>query len=121
MTELYYWSALDTLQAYRDKKVSPVEVVRAVIDRIDAVGGEVNAFTEHIFDEALAQAKEAEGRYRRGRPEGVLDGLPVAVKDEHDMVGRASTDGSLLLEGMVADQDHPVVERLLGARAVVHG
>ncbi|WP_030661826.1 hypothetical protein [Streptomyces cellulosae] len=52
------------MQRYRHKLVSPVEVVRAILDRIEAVGDEVNAFTGRAFDEALIQAKQTESRGR---------------------------------------------------------
>jgi Asp-tRNA(Asn)/Glu-tRNA(Gln) amidotransferase A subunit family amidase len=120
MTEMHYWSATETLRLFRAKEVSPVEVLDAVATQINAVNGRVNAFSEQSLDEAYEAARESEKRYQAGCPQGTLDGLLVAAKDEHGMAGRAATGGSLLLEGVVADQTHPVLQRVLDAGGIIH-
>ena len=73
---------------FRSKELSPVELLRAVIARAEAVEPAINAFAESRFDEALEAAKAAEARYATGEPLGRLDGLPVAVKEEAPIAGQ---------------------------------
>ncbi|MEE2672250.1 MAG: amidase family protein [Myxococcota bacterium] len=80
-SELTRLSASEAVAGFEAGTLSPVELVRAVIERAEKVEPLINAFTETFFERALEQAREAEARYRRGeaRP---LEGVPLAVKDE---------------------------------------
>jgi aspartyl-tRNA(Asn)/glutamyl-tRNA(Gln) amidotransferase subunit A len=79
--DLLRLTALDLLERFRARTLSPVEVARASLAQIQRLNGVVNAFC--LVDEAttLASAAESEARYQRGEPKGLLDGVPVAVKD----------------------------------------
>lgn len=119
--DLCYLPAVDALAAFRARRLSPVELLRAQLARAEQTEGQLNAFTDLYVDEALAQAREAEARYMRtdGRLRA-LEGLTVAVKDETDIAGKRTTNGSLTLKDNVADRHHPLVERLIEAGAVIH-
>jgi aspartyl-tRNA(Asn)/glutamyl-tRNA(Gln) amidotransferase subunit A len=74
-------SAAALVTAYRERRLSPVEVAEAALARIAARDGELNAFCLVDGERALAQARESEARWAAGAPAGLLDGVPVAVKD----------------------------------------
>lgn len=76
-----FLSATELLAAYRDKSLSPVEATRAALDRIERLNGRLNAFCLVDREGALAAAGESEKRWRAGRPQGRLDGVPLSVKD----------------------------------------
>ena len=109
------------LALFRARKLSPVELMAALIARAEAVEPVINAFCDRFFDEALAKAKRAEARYmsRSARPRS-LEGLPLAVKDDTAVKGRRRTGGSLFLKDQVDSVTAPAVERLLRAGAILH-
>ncbi len=81
MSELYYLSATEALALFKTKKLSPVELMESIIERVEAVEPQINALCMTRFDEALKQAKEAEKRYSNGTPRP-LEGIACAIKDE---------------------------------------
>lgn len=118
-TSLAYMAAHAQIELFRTKKLSPVEVLRAQIERIEAVEGRITALTHRHFDEAMKAASESEARYRSGEPRA-LDGVTVAIKDEYDRVGWVTNAGSILFKDDVKKKNHPVVDKLLAAGAVLH-
>ncbi len=119
--ELCYLPATEAIARFKARKLSPVELMRAVIARAEAVEPTVNALTYKFFDRALGQAKKAEDRYMKtdGRTRA-LEGLPVAVKDESTIKGQPTSNGSLILQGEVADKTSFLNERILRAGGIVH-
>ena len=121
MTELHYLSATEVLRAYQAREISPVEVFDAVSARADAVEPTVNALLERDHDDFRAAAVAAGERYAgSGDAPRPLEGLPVVLKEEQPIMGRSLRFGSLLTEGWVAEETHPVAERVLAAGALVH-
>ena len=121
MSDLHYMSATEALKQFKARKLSPVELVKAVIDRAAAVEPAINAFAQTFFDEAMAQARDAEARYAGGgKPPRALDGLLVAVKEEAPITGHKNTLGSLALRDMIADHTAVFVQRILDAGGIVH-
>ena len=121
MNDLHYMPATEALKQFKARKLSPVELVQAVIDRATSVEPKINAFAQTFFEEALTQARVAEARYAGGgHPARPLEGLPVAVKEEAPIVGHKNTLGSLALRDMVADHTAVFVQRILDAGAIVH-
>jgi len=121
MTEVHALSATELLAEFRTRSLSPLEVIRALIERIERLGPEINAVGDTYFDEALAHAREAERRYGGdGTDARPLEGLPLAVKDELELAGKRTTFGSLLFEDVISESTDPVVERLVDAGAIVH-
>lgn len=117
--DLCYLSARECLNRFRRGSLSPVELLDALIERAEALEPRINAFSFTYFEEAREQAKRAERAWRNGtaRP---LEGIPVAIKDEPMIEGRPTTNGSLLLEGYVADYTDPLPQRLQDAGAIIH-
>jgi Asp-tRNA(Asn)/Glu-tRNA(Gln) amidotransferase A subunit family amidase len=120
--DLCYLSATEALRAFAARKLSPVELLLALIDRVEVVNPVVNALTETYFDDALERARFAEAIYtgstcRDPRP---LEGLPVAIKDLHPVRGLRTTFGSRLFEHHIAEYTLPTVQRLVDAGAIIH-
>jgi aspartyl-tRNA(Asn)/glutamyl-tRNA(Gln) amidotransferase subunit A len=114
-------SATEAVKQFKARKLSPVELVQAVLDRAAVVEPVINAFAQTFFDEALKEAKAAEARYAPGgEPPRALDGLLVAVKEEAPINGHKNTLGSLALRDVVADHTAVFVQRILDAGGIVH-
>lgn len=120
MTDLHYLSATEVLRAFNAKELSPVEVFDAVAARADAVEPSLNSLIERDVDASRAQAVAAEERYAAGAPVGVLDGLPVVMKEEQPIVGRPMSLGTMFSDGWVCEETHPLVQRTMDAGAIVH-
>ena len=103
MTDLHYIPAVEAMDRFRDKSVSPVELMEAVIARAEAVEPTINAFANTHYDEAMDLARASETRWAKGAPMGPLDGLPVGIKDESFIAGKPTTSGSLIMKDFVAD------------------
>ncbi len=106
---------------YRDGSLSPVEVVRDVIARLDAAEPAVNAFMLVDREGALSAAGESEARWRAGAPRGEADGLPFTVKDNIALEGFPSRRGSLTSTAAPATENAPIVDRLIEAGCVPIG
>ena len=87
MTALHDLSAEALSKAYRTGELSPVEVTRACLARIDAWEGKLNAMYIVTAEAALAQAAAAEARWRAGMPFSALDGVPITIKDNIAVAG----------------------------------
>ncbi len=120
-TNLCYVTAVEARAAFKARKLSPVELMDAVIKRYDEVNPKVNAVTYTFFDRAREQAKQAERRYSQAngdvRP---LEGIPMAIKDLHPVKDEITTWGSKVFEGVRADYTLPIIQRLLDAGAILH-
>lgn len=120
-TELEFLSAVDVLAAFRDRALSPVEYLDALIERIDRVEPSVGAIAFRFDDRARDAARQAEAAYAsRSMSPRPLEGLPVAIKDDTPVAGDPWTGGSLLLKDRIADHTAPIAERLLANGAYCH-
>ena len=121
MTEsIAYLSASDLRDLYRTKALSPVEVTRAILDRIERLNPALNAFTVVTAELALNQARAAERAYAAGDAPP-LAGVPTSIKDLTPTRGIRTARGSLIDAGWIPEDDAPVVERLYAAGAVMLG
>jgi aspartyl-tRNA(Asn)/glutamyl-tRNA(Gln) amidotransferase subunit A len=119
--ELCYMPATELGIAIRSKKVSPVEVVDAVLARIEHLNPRLNAYCTVTATAARAAAKEAEAAVLRGDALGMLHSIPVSIKDLVATQGVRTTHGSMLYEHFVPEEDAPVVARLKHAGAIILG
>jgi aspartyl-tRNA(Asn)/glutamyl-tRNA(Gln) amidotransferase subunit A len=122
MTELWHWNAPRLAAGFRSGEVSPVEVAKALLTRIAALDGKVNAFC--LIDEpaTLQQARASEDRWRNKLPLSPLDGVPVAVKDLFLTRGWPTLRGSRAVDpNQDWNVDAPVIARLREAGAVLLG
>lgn len=117
---LVYLSATEALKKFRNRELSPVELMEAVITRSNACEPDLNAFSHTYFEQALDAARASEARYARGEPCGALDGLPLGMKDEIAVAGQPVTEGSLLYQNRIAEEDAILSARLRSAGAIFH-
>ena len=105
----------------RKKKVSPVELTKACLARIDRFNSPLNAFITITSESALEQAREAEAEVKRGNWRGPLHGVPIALKDLFDTAGVRTTAASGVFKDRIPAEDAEVVRRLKAAGAVLLG
>lgn len=118
--DLCYLSATAALKLFKSRKLSPRELLAALIARAERLNPAVNCFADRYFDEALDQARKSEARYmKRGARLAPLDGLPLAVKDAQRLAGKRTTHGSLIFKDSLDSQSDPMIERLQRAGAIV--
>lgn len=122
MNELLEMSASELVLAYRGTALSPVEVMRAVLDQVRSLDPRINAFRVVDEEGAMRDAASSEQRWLRGTPCGPLDGVPVSVKDMVATRGMSTLFGSCTVpEDFLAEVDAPCVELLRRAGAVIFG
>jgi len=90
--------AVELVDGYRSKTLSPVEVTQAALDAIDTYDGRVNAFVLVDRDGAVAAARESEARWQSGEPLGPGDGVPTSIKDALWTRGWPTLRGSQLVD-----------------------
>src|ERR1700719_4373620 len=105
----------------RRKQVSPVDLTRDCLDRIEKLNPALNAFITVTGESALAEARAAEAEIARGEWRGPLHGIPIALKDLIDTAGTRTTAASALYKDHVPVADAEVVRRLKQAGAVLLG
>jgi aspartyl-tRNA(Asn)/glutamyl-tRNA(Gln) amidotransferase subunit A len=105
----------------RSKEISPVELTRDCLERIEKLNPTLNAFITVLADSAMQQARAAEAEIAHGNWRGPLHGIPVALKDLIDTAGVRTTAASALYKDRVPTQDAEVVRRLKQAGAVILG
>ena len=121
MTAVTDLSLRDVAQRLRSKKVSPVEVTQACLDRIQAVEDKLTAFVLLTADAAMEAARQAEREIAAGQWKGELHGVPVALKDLYDIKGLPTTSSSKVRANYVAADDSACTTRLQQAGAVIVG
>jgi aspartyl-tRNA(Asn)/glutamyl-tRNA(Gln) amidotransferase subunit A len=112
---------VDLAPRLRRKEISPVELTRACLERIEKLNPALNAFITVTAESALAEARAAEVEISHGEWRGPLHGIPVALKDLIDTAGTRTTAASQLFEHRVPTEDAEVVRRLRQAGAVILG
>jgi aspartyl-tRNA(Asn)/glutamyl-tRNA(Gln) amidotransferase subunit A len=108
-------------QRLRQREISPVTVVEAYLERIDAINGRLNAYITVIGEQALAEAHLFEQEILAGQYRGPLHGVPVALKDLYDVSGVPTTAGSKIYAERMPDEDASSVARLRKAGAIILG
>jgi amidase len=119
--ELVFASALQAAEAIRNKEVSSVELTRHVFERIERYNPTINAFAYQLKEEALVRARKADEAISRKEDLGVFHGVPVHVKESFAVAGYPCTWGMPVLKDSKALRNAAVVDRLLGAGAVLIG
>jgi len=120
-TELCTITLAELAALLRDKRVSPVEVIQAHLERIDTLNETLNAFITVMREQALADARRCEEEILRGNYRGPLHGVPVALKDLYDTAGVRTTAASKIYAHRVPNEDAASVARLRAAGAVIIG
>jgi aspartyl-tRNA(Asn)/glutamyl-tRNA(Gln) amidotransferase subunit A len=114
-------SISDAAELVRKRKLSPIELTEACLERIAAVDARVRAFITVTREEALATAQQAANAIARGNYKGPLHGIPIALKDLFDTAGVHTTAGSKILAERVPTEDAEATARLKAAGAIILG
>jgi amidase len=120
MTDLCAKSTTKLAELIRDRKISPVEVLQAYLDRIDQLNPKLNAIVTLAAD-AMEKAREAAAAVTRGDALGPLHGVPVTIKDTIETAGLLTTSGSVMRADFIPERDAPAVARLKAAGAIILG
>src|SRR5579859_3162419 len=120
-SEILFRSAAELAPLLKARKLSPVEVTQAYLDRIEGVNPKVNAFITVTGEQAIEQARKAEREIAAGRYRGPLHGLPYAPKDLLATKGIRTTNGSKVTSNWIPDHESTVTTRLNRAGAILIG
>jgi Asp-tRNA(Asn)/Glu-tRNA(Gln) amidotransferase A subunit family amidase len=124
LSEIVFEPLIELARQVRARKISPVELVQAHLERIERLNPKLNAFVQVDAERARKQAKAAEAALAsRAAADslGALHGVPVSIKSSIDVEGLGCECGSRLRKGMMAPSDAPLVARLRAAGAIILG
>lgn len=114
-------SLRELVESIKTRKYSVYEVMENYLNQIEKVNPHVNAIVSLDKDRALKEAKEADEILASGKTIGPLHGVPIAIKDTHNVQGFPTTNGSLIFKNHIAAEDDLYVQRLKNAGAIVIG
>lgn len=119
--ELYYLDIAEASRLLAAKQLSPVELTRAFLERIETFNDKLNAYITVTPDLAMQQARAAEQEILRNGPRSPMHGIPFALKDIYDTAGIATTGHSRLTRDRVPEANAACTERLLDAGGILLG
>jgi aspartyl-tRNA(Asn)/glutamyl-tRNA(Gln) amidotransferase subunit A len=119
MNQIHDMTAVELLAAYKNKKLSPVEVIDAVIARIEAWEPQLKALYAPDFGHARKEAKASEQRWHQGKPAGSLDGVPITIKENIATKGVPVPLGTAATDLVPASADAPASARVREAGAII--
>ena len=120
-TELCYLTIREASALLRDGRLSPVELTRAFLERIESLDGTLLAYITVLADDAMAEARAAEAEILRGEYRGPMHGIPIALKDLYDTKGVRTTAGSRVMADRVPAEDATTTALLRASGAVLLG
>ena len=120
-TKLHFLTIKEAGELIRRRELTPVELIRASLERIDNTDGQLHSFITLLREEALEQARTAEAEILRGDYKGPLHGIPIALKDLYDTAGVRTTSGSRVHFDRVPQEDATTTARLKAAGSVLMG
>lgn len=118
---LWCQTATDLRAGFHKGAFTPIDVLAAVLARIDAVNPKLNAVISPCYDDAARAAEASARRYQSGQPLSPLDGIPLTVKDNILIKNCRATWGSLIFEDFIPIEDETPVAKLRAAGAVLLG
>ena len=118
---LHYMTITQAASLIESKQLSPVDLTKALLDRISALDGVYKSYATVMADQAMASARAAESAIASGNYLGPLHGVPIAVKDLCFTTGVPTMAGAQVLRDHVPDFDATVVQNLENAGAVILG
>lgn len=121
MKEPYMLTLSEASDLIRMHKLSPIELTRSVLDRIEKVEPKIMAWARTCSKEAMLEAERLEGLLKKGTYLGPLHGIPIGVKDIYYTKGLETSAGSSILKGFVPSEDATLVRRLKEAGAILLG
>jgi len=121
MSQPIYSTIAETLEKFRRKEISPVELIAAHLDRIEQIQPQLNPFVHIDAESALARARDSESRIARGETLRPLEGIPLTVKSSLDAAGWPCPAGSLLRKDYIPSANATLVSRLEDVGAILLG
>lgn len=121
MTNLAFLTATELASLLQSKQLSPVELTKQMLNRIDNMDETINAYITTLNETALKQAQEAEAAIMKGEYKGPLHGIPMGIKDNYQTKGIRTTGGSKLYRDSIPEQTATSVEKLLAAGGIMLG
>ncbi|WP_080875221.1 Asp-tRNA(Asn)/Glu-tRNA(Gln) amidotransferase GatCAB subunit A [Oceanobacillus timonensis] len=121
MTDIPYLTATELGPLIRSRQLSPVELTKNILNRIDKFDLTLRTYITPLHDSALKQAREAEENIMRGEYNGPLHGIPIGIKDNYYTEGIRTTVGSKLFADFTPRKNATTVEKLLGAGGIMLG
>ena len=118
--EICYLSASEAIEKFKNKSLSPVELLTETIKRIEEVNPKINAFNFFRFEDALEEAKNSELKYTKNESSKPLEGIPLAIKDEVNINGQPNKNGSLIFKDTIAESTDIDVVSLVNSGAILH-
>ena len=119
--ELCFWSAAELGRLIGERKVSPVEVTEAHLQRIEELEPRLNSFITLLPEQAMESARKSEQELQRGNHRGPLHGVPLGLKDAYETRGIRTTFGCKVYDSNVPDEDSTTAVRLREAGAILFG
>ncbi len=120
-TELYYLTIHEAGSLLRDRQLSPVELTRAFLERIEQLDPTLQAYITVLPDQAMTSARAAEADIMRGDYRGPLHGIPIALKDLYDTQGIRTTASSRVMADRIPTEDATTTARLQSAGTILLG
>src|SRR3989442_7252787 len=120
-TELCYLTMREAGQLLKRRELSPVELTRTFLDRIEALDSKLQAYITVLPQRAMAAARAAEAEMLRGEYRGPLHGIPIALKDLYDTKGIRTTASSRVLADRIPREDATTTARLEAAGSILLG
>jgi amidase len=121
MAQLWQLTAQALATRIAAGEATACEALESVLGRIEQINPKLNALPVILADSARQAAREADQRQAAGQALGPLHGVPVSIKNNQDIAGQATTEGSTALQGNIAAADSPLVDNLRQAGAIVVG
>ena len=114
-------TAVELLDELNKGEITSLDIAQLLISQVDKVDGKVHAFLHRDDESLIMQAKEADNRRSQGKSLGLLDGLPVALKDVISVKDQPLTAASKILEDYISPYDSTVTRKLKEAGALIWG
>ena len=119
--ELALTPAIKLRDLIQSKEISPVEITKIYLDRINKFDGRLNSYLTITADSALESAKLAEDQLMKGNDLGLLHGIPISIKDTQMTKGVKTTSGTLIYKDRIAETDATIVDKVKRAGAIILG
>jgi len=121
MSKFIYKSALELAKLIREGSATSVEIVKEHLEQIHKHNGQINALISVFEEEALAEAAACDTEAKAGNFRGPLHGVPITIKEQFWIKGKASNTNSKILKDFVAPSDAVVIERIKKAGCIILG
>ena len=120
-TDLCYLTMREAGHLLKRRKLSPVELTRAFLNRVEQLDGTLQSYITVLADRAMSEARTAEAEILRGEYRGPLHGIPIALKDLYDTQGVRTTASSRVMANRIPTEDATTTARLAAAGSILLG